>query len=149
MKGRHLSRADEAVALFQGGFSCSQAILAVYGDGKGIPRKELLKLATGFGGGMARMGHTCGAVTGAFLVLGLAYGKSVSSDDEAKEKTYSFIQEFAERFKERHGSIVCRDLLGHDLGTPEGRLAAKESGRVETFCPTLVRSAAEILEELL
>jgi C_GCAxxG_C_C family probable redox protein len=107
-----MTRADEAAALFEQGFSCSQAILAAYGDGLGVPRGELLKLATGFGGGMARMGHTCGAVTGAFMSIGLAYGKSVASDVEAREKTYAFIQEFAEQFKEKHGSLMCRDLLG-------------------------------------
>ncbi len=71
------------------------------------------------------------------------------SDGEAKEKTYAFIQEFAEQFRERHGSLACRDLLGYDLSTPAGRLAAKASGRVDTFCPGLVRSAAEILETLI
>lgn len=144
-----MTRADEAVALFVQGFSCSQAVLAVYGAGREIPREALLKTATGFGGGMARMGSICGAVTGAFMALGLAYGQAAAEDGESKEKTYAFIQEFAEQFKERHGSLTCRDLLGYDLSTPEGRLEAKASGRVETFCPTLVRSAAEILEELI
>jgi len=144
-----MTRADEAVGLFRQGYSCSQSILKVYGAGRSVAEQDLLKLATGFGGGMARMGGTCGAVTGAFMALGLAYGQVSAEDAESKEKTYAFIQEFADRFKEKHGSLTCRDLLGYDLGTPEGRLAAKASGRVDAFCPTLVRAAAEILEELI
>lgn len=143
------TRPDRAVALFKEGFSCSQAVLAVYGEGSGVPRETLLKIATGFGGGMARMGLTCGAVSGAFMALGLAYGQTAASEGEAKEKTYTFIQEFAAQFSERHGALACRDLLGYDLSTPEGRLEAKASGRVDAFCPTVVRSAAEILDALL
>jgi len=144
-----LSRPDRAEALFKEGFSCSQAVLTAYGEGSGVPGEILLKLATGFGAGVARMGLTCGAVTGAVMALGLAYGQTAVSEGEAKEKTYAFVQEFAERFIERHGALACRDLLGYDLTTAEGRLAAKESGRVDAFCPTLVRSAAEILEEMI
>jgi C_GCAxxG_C_C family probable redox protein len=144
-----MTRAEEAVALFTQGFSCSQAVLAACGKESGLPREILLKAASGFGGGMARMGGTCGAVTGALMALGLAFGNTEASDAEAKEKTYARAREFMEIFKEKQGSLICRDLLGFELKTPEGRLAAKESGRLETFCPVLVRSAAEILEGLL
>jgi C_GCAxxG_C_C family probable redox protein len=144
-----MTRADEAVALFKEGFSCSQAVLTACGGGRGIPRETLLRLGTGFGGGMARMGLTCGAATGAVMALGLAHGKNQASDDEAREKTYALIQRFMEQFNALHGGMDCRTLLGYDLGTPEGRLEAKQSGRVDAFCPTLVRSAVEILEGML
>jgi C_GCAxxG_C_C family probable redox protein len=137
------------VKLFKEGLSCSQAILSVYGADRGVSGELLAKLGTGFAGGMARMGLACGAFTGGVMALGLAYGQAAADDGEAKEKTFAFVQEFAERFRERHGALDCRGLLGYDLSTPEGRAAAKASGRVDTFCPTLVRSAAEILEELL
>jgi len=144
-----MTLADEAVALFKEGYSCSQAVLAACGGGRGIPRETLLKLGTGFGGGMARMGLTCGAVTGGILALGLAHGKIYASDDEAREMTYALIQKFMVQFNRRHGAMDCCTLLGYDLGTPEGRLEAKHSGRVDVFCPTLVRSAVDILEGLI
>ena len=144
-----MTRPDRAVQLFKEGFSCSQAILAVYGAERGISPELLAKLGTGFAGGMARQGLTCGAVTGGVMALGLVHGQATAADGEAKEKTFAFVQEFMEQFQERHGALACRDLLGYDLSTPEGRAAAKGSGRVDAFCPTLVRSAAEIMEELL
>jgi C_GCAxxG_C_C family probable redox protein len=137
------------VKLFKEGFSCSQAVLAVYGAERGISPDLLAKLGTGFGGGMARMGLTCGAVTGGVMALGLAHGPAAASEGEAKERTAALVRLFMERFGERHGALACRDLLGYDLSTPEGHQAAKGSGRFETFCPGLVRSAAEILEEFL
>lgn len=144
-----MARPDQAVTLFKEGLSCSQAVLAVYGAERGVPPGVLVKLGAGFGGGMAGMGLTCGAVTGAVMALGLAHGPAAASEGEAKERTTTLVRQFMERFGGRHGALACRDLLGYDLSTPEGRLAARGSGRFETFCPGLVRSAAEILEELL
>lgn len=144
-----MTRPDEAVALFQTGYSCTQAVLAVYGREKGVPLETAMKLATGFGGGMSRLGLTCGAVTGAIAALGLAHGQGAASEGEAKEETYACVAAFAGQFKERHGALSCRDLLGYDLSLPEERKAAMESGRVGAVCPMLVRSAAEILEGLL
>jgi C_GCAxxG_C_C family probable redox protein len=95
------------------------------------------------------MGETCGAVTGAFLVIGLRYGKTEADDDEAREKTYRLVNEFTARFKALNKSILCRELLGHDLGTPEGREAAAEKQLFITLCPRFVQHAAEILEHIL
>lgn len=98
---------------------------------------------------MARMGETCGALTGAFMVIGLKHGKTRADDDEAREKTYELVNDFTARFKARHNSIVCRELLGHDLGTEEGREAVAGKNLFLTLCPAFVRTAGEILEEIL
>ncbi len=98
---------------------------------------------------MARMGETCGAVTGAFMVIGLEHGKTKAGDDEAREKTYGIAQEFTARFKARNKSIVCRELLGHDLATEEGREAVMEKDLFRKLCPRFVSDAAEILEKIL
>jgi len=95
------------------------------------------------------MGGTCGAVTGAFMVIGLKYGRTRVNDDEAKVKTYSLVKEFTEKFKARNGTIVCRELLGCDIGTPEGERIAREKKLVSAFCPKFVRDSVEILEEIL
>lgn len=115
----------------------------------GLDHELALKVAGALGGGMARMGEQCGAVTGAFMVIGLKYGKTKTEDDGARERTYELVGEFVKRFKSRHGSICCRELLGYDLSNPEGRKAAYEQGLFTTLCPQIVKNATEILEEIL
>jgi len=95
------------------------------------------------------MGETCGAVTGAFMVIGLKYGNTKTGDDGARERTYELVGEFAKRFRSSHGSIVCRELLGYDLSNPEERTAARKKGLFTTLCPQLVQDAVEILEKIL
>lgn len=107
-----------------------------------------MKIASGFGGGMGRMAETCGTVTGAMMVLGLRFGAALP-DRAAKELVYAKVWKFADRFKTRNGSLLCRDLLACDISTPEGYEAAKEKQLVSTTCPKFVRDAAEILEEML
>jgi C_GCAxxG_C_C family probable redox protein len=142
------TRSDRAVAYFKEGFSCSQAVLASYAQENGLTVEQALKVAGAFGGGMGRMGDTCGAVTGAFMVIGLKYGKTRADDEPSKENAYRLVQEFAKRFRSRHGSIVCRDLLSCDLSTPEGRKTAAECHLTETRCPLFVQDAVEILEKI-
>ncbi len=144
-----MSRAQDAVQSFKQGFSCSQAVLAALSEPLGLDRERALKISQGFGGGMARMGLTCGAVTGAMLAIGLKYGRTRPEDEEAKEKTYSLVHEFLRRFQDRHGSIVCRELIGVDLSSPQGHNLGVERGVFENLCPRFVADAVEILEQIL
>ena len=138
-------KVDQAVLYFNEGMSCSQAILTAYGQEFGIDKGLSLKISAPFGGGMARMGETCGAVTGALMVLGLKY----AAGKDAKEKLFSLENEFAEKFKENNNSINCRKLLNCDLANPEERKVFVEKGLAEKLCRKFVKDAAEILEELL
>jgi len=140
---------EQSVALFREGFSCSQALLAAFGPALGLDRELALRLADPFGGGMGRMAETCGAVTGAFMVIGLKHGRTRADDKAAKATTHRLVQGFVERFKARNTTIVCRDLLGCDISTPEGLKQAYDRKIVFTLCPKLVQDAAEILEEIL
>jgi len=144
-----MNRVERVVSCFKEGFSCSQAMLSTYGPQLGLNHELALKVSGAFGGGMARIGETCGAVTGAFMVIGLKYGKTKVEDEQTKEKTYSLVREFVDRFKFRNGSIVCRELLGCDISTPEGRDLAKEKNLFATLCPKFVQDAAEIIEQIL
>ncbi len=83
------------------------------------------------------------------MVLGLKYGNSTAEDKESKLKTYKKIEEYTNRFKTRHGSVTCRELLGCDISTPEGMKEAKDKGLFSSICPRMVQDAAEILEEML
>ena len=121
----------------------------MYGGRFGLDRDTALRVAGAFGGGMARRGETCGAVTGAFMVIGLKHGKTKSDDDDAREETYELVSEFIRRFQKRNKTILCRELLGHDLGTEAGREIIMEQNLIVTRCPEFVRAAGEILEDIL
>ena len=140
---------QKAVHCLDQGFACSQAILSVYGEAFGLDRVMAYKLAAGFGGGMGRMAETCGAVTGAFMVLGLKQGWVSGEEVAGREKTYETIREFVRRFRQRHGTIVCRELLKCDISTPEGLQDARQRQLFSTVCHKVVADAAEVLEELL
>ena len=142
------TKAKRAVKRFRKGFNCSQAVLGSYCEQFGLECGKAFKVATGFGGGM-RMGGTCGAVSGALMVLGLKYGNTTAEDKEAKAKTYTKVEEYTNRFKARNGSVTCRELLSCDLSTPEGMKEAKDKGLFSSICPRIVQDAVEILEEML
>ena len=142
-----MNKAERAVSCFEEGFSCSQALLSTYGTQFGLTREMALKVSGAFGGGMGRRGETCGAVTGAFMLIGLKLGMTNVDDAAAKEETYRFVNEFVARFKARNGSILCKELLGCDISTSEGMSQANEKKLFETRCPKFVRDAAEIIEQ--
>ena len=144
-----MSRIENAISAFRGDFNCSQSILSTYCTQYGLDRDTALKLATGFGGGMGRLGRTCGAVSGAFMVFGLKYGMGLNNDTEVKEKTYQVIREFSNRFQEIYGSEICKELLGCDINTPEGKEYYVQNDFFEKKCLQYVKDAAIILEELL
>jgi C_GCAxxG_C_C family probable redox protein len=144
-----MDRVELAVSLFKQGFSCSQAVFAAYGDCFGLDREMALRIAAGFGGGMGRMAQTCGAVTGAFMLIGMKHGSVDAKARQAKEKTYELVRKFAGKFSDRHGSLLCRELLGCDLSTPEGFQEAKERKLSTTVCTELVRNAAAIIKEMV
>jgi C_GCAxxG_C_C family probable redox protein len=144
-----MTASQDATDLYNKSFTCSQAICAAFGKRLGLDEKTALKISCAFGGGCSRLGLTCGAVTGAFMVIGLKYGRSSPDDLAAKDKTYAMTQEFAKRFIARNGSINCTELLGCDLGTEKGYSEAREKGLFTTLCLKLVKDSAEILEDML
>jgi C_GCAxxG_C_C family probable redox protein len=138
-----------AGTLFDQGFTCSQAVLAAFAGRHGLDRDLALKVACAYGGGIARGGKTCGAVSGALMAIGLAHGRTQVEDEAAREKTYAATRAFLERFRREHGSDQCRELLGVDISTPAGSEAAAKEGLFRTRCPLLVRSAARMVSSLV
>ena len=135
---------------FREGYNCAQAVLLAFSDMTGLDKELSAKLASSFGGGFGRMREICGAVSGAGMVLGIVKGYSDPTDRDAKKAHYALVQEFARRFKEKNGSIVCRELLAvvgaSQGGDPEQRTEAYYKKRP---CPELVRIAAEILDHMI
>ena len=144
-----MNKADEAVSCFMNGFNCSQSILSTYCPKFGLDREIGLKLSTGFGSGMGGLAKTCGAITGGFMVIGLKYGREKIEDLEAKERTYNKVKDFVEQFKNIHGSIICKELIGCDISTQEGKKKAQDQNLFKERCPKFVKEAANILERIL
>ncbi len=140
---------EAAGRLFSKGLNCAQSVLASKSDTTGLSVTDSLKIATGFGAGMAMMQKTCGAVTGAYMVIGAKYGRVNPDDESARDKTYSLIEAFNRRFIEMHGSLDCRELLGVDLKTDEGVEEAEQGAFFEEKCSRFVEDAEKILDELL
>ena len=141
------SRVNQAVSYFESGLSCSQSILLTYGPLFGISQDDAIRISRGFGGGMGHLSETCGAVTGAFMVIGIQSPPGM--DQEVKEETYSLVKKFAEKFKFDNNSLNCTQLLGYDLNTSDGQDHYKKHEMKKSHCTKYVRHAAEILEEIL
>jgi len=135
-----------ATARFNENYNCAQSVFAAFAGQLGMDERILLKIASPFGGGVARRGNICGAVTGALMVLGLAMGADTPG---GKEEAYQLGQDFLQRFEARHGTILCRELLEVDIGTEEGLRQAREKGLTTTLCPRFVSDAAEIVQAML
>ena len=132
---------EEAVQLFEDGYMCSQAVLAVFCEEFGLSREQAFKISISFGGGM-RKGEVCGACTGAIMALGLRYGENKSKSDEMGVK-------FLDSFKKENGSYICRDLLDCDIRTEEGIKYAIDNNLFKEICPKMVESAVKIAQELI
>ncbi|KPK43377.1 MAG: hypothetical protein AMJ65_06000 [Phycisphaerae bacterium SG8_4] len=142
-----MGKVQDAVSAFESGFNCSQAIVRAYGPDYGLSALDSVRVSCGFGGGMRRA-DTCGAVTGALMVLGLRFGAQDASDTSAKAAVYSKVAEFQSRFESRCDSVACRDLLGCDISTPHGMEHATSNNLFKAVCPKMVEAAAEILEDM-
>ena len=144
-----MTRAERAVAAFSGGDCCSEAVFTAFAPECGLDEETARRIATGFCGGVGRLGEVCVAFSGACMAIGLARGRSAAGDEEAKEETRRLVRAFADAFRERHGALRCRDLLGHDIGDPAGYDRIVGEGLFETTCPALVAGAVDIVETLL
>ena len=139
---------EKAVKYFNSNFNCSQGVFTTFATEMGMDEKFALKLATNFGGG-ERKGELCGAVAGALMVLGLRCGHCDSNDIEGKANAYKLSTEFMDRFIEKNGSVVCRQLLGYDLSKPEEKVIIDEQNLFKTVCPIMIECAVEILDEMI
>ncbi len=129
--------------------NCAQTVLTAFCEELGISRNLALRIAAGFGGGMGRTGQTCGTVTGAYIVLGLAQQISPENPREAIDKTYKLITQFNRRFVKKYGTMTCKELIGLDISTKQGQKEAHRREVFTTLCPKFVGDSVKILESLL
>lgn len=143
-----MNRVTKAVELFGQGYMCSQAVFAAFSEDYGVTEKQALQIGACFGSGMNK-GEVCGACTGALMALGMRYGQFDLSDVESRAAQKAKAVRFLEEFEKREGSYICRDILGCDLSTEEGRSYAINKGLFKKICPKMVKTAAEITSEML
>ncbi|HCM28818.1 MAG: hypothetical protein A2Z99_12180 [Treponema sp. GWB1_62_6] len=135
-----------ALELFAAGYNCSQATFAALAPSLGMDEATALKTAASFGGGIARSGGVCGALTGALLALGLKRGQCDISP-EIKNAMYLRAGALMDAFAKGRPSADCRDLIGCDLSTAEGRAAALSRDVHKTVCRDLVAEAVRLVIE--
>ena len=142
------SRTEKAIATFRSGYNCSQAVFHSYCDLFGVDGPKAKLIAAGFGGGIGGLQQTCGAVTGAVMLLGLHY---YDENDVAgsKRNTYEKVREFVAKFESKNETAQCLDLLGVDLSTEAGRKKAKEEGLFEQKCEQYVIDVCNLLEDTI
>ena len=144
------SRVEKAAATFEEGYTCAQAVFATYADLFGMDRETALKLSSPMGGGIGRMREVCGAVSAMALLAGLKDGNTDPANEEGKEKIYLITRQMAEKFKEKHDTIICRELLGLERMEESAKPSERNLRYYEERpCTRLVATAARIVEEML
>ncbi len=138
---------EKAVLLFGGGYNCAQSVFGVFCEENGLDIKTALKLSNGFGGGV-RCGELCGAVSGAILSISLKCGFYIEKDFVQKNYCNTKAYEFIEKFKSENNSVLCRDLLGVDIKSPQDHNIPWVQELHKKICPRIVASAVRIIERM-
>ena len=139
---------EQIAGLFMRGQDCSQVVLSHYAEKIGITEEEANRAAAAFGGGMG-VGEVCGAVVGAMAVLGYLYGHKGPDDMDQRNAMIAARAAFLEKWSAKRSSCRCNDLLGHDIGTPEGFQEILDEGLLFSFCPELVMDAIAVTDEVI
>ncbi|MGL5228654.1 MAG: C-GCAxxG-C-C family protein [Bacteroidales bacterium] len=143
-------RVEKAESFFKEGYNCSQAVFMAYADIFEINPELAKAIPTSLGGGMGRLREVCGAVSGMFLLVSLKYPVLNGTDKDIKKTNYATVQELAETFSRKNGSIICRELLNLKVHkqepTPEERT---ENYYKKRPCVEYVKDAARIIGEFL
>ncbi len=143
-----MERSEQAKDLFLSGYNCSQSVLLSFADDLKFSRELAQKMAVGFGGGMGKQQETCGALTGAMMVLGILKGEQVNNNDELKAEVYGSVKQLTREFKAIYDTTSCRELTGVDLNSAEGAAKFKEEHIMENICANCVKNVVEIVEDI-
>ena len=136
---------NKAVSLFDDGYACSQSVLLTFSDRFGMDEEKAKLISSTFGGGMGRLRQKCGAVTGGFMVLGLAYGNTNPRDMNTKLAAYKKVRQLNQMFEDIYGSSNCADLLKKNA--TETEVAQRKHHNI--ICRRMVGDAVGILYDML
>ena len=130
-------RAEYANSLHDRKYNCCQSVILAFADDLGVDKQLLFKAAEGFGGGMGGKESVCGALSGAVMAAGLKNSDGNLEDPQSKASTKLLSKEMTEKFVERVGALLCKDIK---LDEPEVPLCS---------CADCIRIAVGITEEVL
>lgn len=145
-----MGRSEKALFYFDNKFNCSQSVLTAFAEELGLTEDESLRVASAFGGGIGRQQFTCGAVTGAAMVLGLKFGKGKNDSEDKKLQTYEKTIELFEEFTKLNGSTNCHKLLNDlDMRDEKELSLINEQNLFHTNCRKYVSDAVKLTEQII
>ena len=136
-----IDRKEKARELYLRGYNCAQAVAAAFADLTALDEQTVLKMASSFGGGVGHMKEVCGVISGMALIAGLLYGDIDPQDKATKDAHYERVQSFALRFKDRFGTLLCRELLARNEQNQ-----SSEEPYASKPCLAYVENAAEVFD---
>ncbi len=143
-------KAARARELFLSGYNCAQAVAAAFAPEMGMEEKAIVRLISGFGGGLGGMRVMCGTVSAMCMVVSQLHGYDDAEDMEGKKSLYALEQRLGARFTDEYGTLNCRELLtkaGIEVqNTPSERTPEYYRKRP---CVRYVEACARILAEEL
>lgn len=134
----------KALSYFDEGYACSQSVLLAFAKELDLNENTAKLISSTFGGGMGRLRQKCGAVTGGFMVLGLAYGNSDPKDMDTKLASYKKVRELNHLFEDIHGTSVCAELL--KTHATEADVAERKHHKI--ICRKIISDVTGILYDL-
>lgn len=137
----------KAEELFESGFFCAESVVKAIALENDVDASVLPAIATGFCGGMSRHSQMCGAVTGGIMGLGLVFGRYKTED--TTDRCYHAVTRFLKTFKDAHGSVNCKDLIGYDLGVPEQLEQFRKENPGYKKCMHFSMDAAAMVQEII
>ena len=147
--------------------NCSQCTLLTIQEAFNLPGEDALKAATGFAGGIGRIGSVCGAVLGGVMAFGLLYGRDLETmkhpDAELRARRRVEIElklgilfkKLKAKYDEEYGSILCDGIetkifgRSFDKWNPEDRKIKEELGGHATKCPAVIGKGARWVAQLI
>lgn len=111
-------RAKQALNNHAKGYNCCQSVACAFSDMVNVNEETLFKACEGFGLGMGSTECTCGAISGAIMIAGFKNSSGDTSNTTTKGSTYKISKEIVNRFVQKNGSMLCKDLKGIQTGTP-------------------------------
>lgn len=101
------------------GYTCCQTVIMGVADLLEIKDTDIFKCAEGFGGGVGGLGEVCGVVSAMTMVAGLINGSGDLENNTSKMDTIELVEKLALEFKEKHGSLLCRDIRNEEGNSHE------------------------------
>ena len=147
-------RSEAAMAYFRQGYNCCQSVVLAFSDiiteRTGMSKESMIKISSTFGGGIGGMREVCGTVSAIAMIVGmLSPSKNPNNppDREEKMQRNALVKELANMFRDKNGSILCRELLMMRVQQKENQKSSNEQSSRVSPCEKYVGDATTIIAE--